>query len=423
MRLLIQNGRVIDPANGVERICDLYVEDGKIAPLPKTPADDTRRIDAAGKVVAPGLIDLHCHLRDPGFTEKEDVFTGTAAAAAGGFTSVCCMPNTKPTISTPEVISDILKRAKQSGKTKVLPIASVSDGLMGGKLSDFTELKNAGAVAFSDDGRPVQNDAMMRAALVSAKANNFTVISHCEMTDLTAGGAINEGAVSAQLGVGGIPNSAEDIMIARDLVLAAETGAPVHIAHVSTAGGIEMIRVAKAHGVRVTCETCPHYFSLTEQAVLEKGANAKMSPPLRTARDRDAVIAGICDGTVDVIATDHAPHTAAEKEAGLQKAPNGIVGFETALSLGITGLVRPGHISLARLIEMMTAAPAALLPGERGSLSEGAAADIVIFDPEESYVLGEQELHSKSKNTPFIGEALWGRVYMTIADGKIIYQR
>lgn len=419
MNYLIRGGRIIDPENGRDQIGDLYLMEGKIA---EKPTEDMQVIEAKGKIVVPGLIDLHSHLRDPGFTHKEDVYSGTAAAAAGGFTAVCCMPNTNPTISSPEVVKELIEKGKESKKARVLPIASISEGMNGEKLSNFTELAESGAVAFSDDGKPVLSDGVMRAALISAKARNFTVISHCESPVLTAGGAINEGKVSAELGLGGIPNSAEDIMIARDLVLAAETGAHIHIAHVSTAGGIDMIRTAKGKGVHVTCETCPHYFVLTEEAVKEHGANAKMSPPLRTERDRLAVLAGIADGTVDLIATDHAPHTAEEKEQGLAKAPNGIVGFETAFSLSLTYLVKSGIIPLSRLIELMSTVPAKQIPGGYGTLSIGAPADVTIIDIDAERLINKDRLHSKSHNMPYDGMKVFGKICSTFVGGNLVYE-
>ena len=368
-------------------------------------------LDGRGLIVAPGFCDPHVHLRDPGQTHKEDIATGTAAAAAGGFTAVACMPNTTPALDTPEEIGYVLRRAEETARARVLPIASISEGLRGERRCDFEALISAGAAAFSDDGRPVTSDAMMKEALLEGARLDRAVISHCEAVTLSKG-VMNEGETQRKLGVTGLPRSAEDLMIARDAVLAAETGCPVHIAHVSTKSGLEIVRTAKAKGVPITCETCPHYFTLNDTAVELHGANAKMSPPLRSEEDRLAVIEAICDGTVDMLSTDHAPHAPEEKGRGLVDAPNGIVGLESAFALGVTYLVRPGHITLARLCELMGAAPRRLLREEKNTLSVGDRADFVLFDPEERFVFDREKLHSKSRNTPFHGMELYGRVLL-----------
>ena len=392
---------------------ELAIRDGRFV---ETGAGEV--LDGHGLFVMPGLCDPHVHLRDPGQTHKENVATGTAAAAAGGFSTVACMPNTTPTISTPEVISYLLAKEAHA---RVLPIASISEGLAGEKRCDFEALRAAGAAAFSDDGRPVTSDAMMKEALLEGARLDRAVISHCEAVTLSKG-VMNEGETQRKLGVRGLPRSAEDLMIARDVVLAAETGCPVHIAHVSTKSGLEIIRTAKAKGVPVTCETCPHYFVLNDTAVEREGTNAKMSPPLRSEEDRLAVIEAICDGTVDMLSTDHAPHAPEEKALGLEKAPNGIVGLESAFALGVTYLVRPGHITLARLVELMSAEPLRLLRQEKNTLSVGDRADFVLFDPEERFVFNRDKLHSKSKNTPYHGMELYGRVKLTVTDGVIQYR-
>ncbi|MBC8535111.1 dihydroorotase [Feifania hominis] len=426
MRLLIENGRVIDPASGTDQVMDLCLENGVIAELgegiARNYADDAeiRRIDATGKIVAPGLVDMHCHLREPGFEHKETIETGTRSAAKGGFTSIACMPNTQPVADNKTVISYILNRAAAHGAVHVYPIGAVTKGLAGRELAPIGELKEAGAVAVSDDGRPVSDSNLMKNAMIYAAGFDMVVSSHCEDLPLAEGGQINEGCVADDLGLRGITPAAEEVMIARDIVLAQTTGLPVHIAHVSTRGGVALLRDAKRRGVPVTAETCPHYFSLTEEAVRGFDTNAKMNPPLRTAADVEAVIEGLCDGTLDAIATDHAPHAAGEKQCEFDKAPNGIVGFETALALGITYLVRPGRLSLMELLRKMTVNPAAILRLDRGRLARGAAADLVIFDENREWVVSAAALASKSKNTPYDRKLLAGAVEYTIVDGRVI---
>jgi len=369
--------------------------------------------------VAPGLVDMHCHLREPGQEYKEDIESGTLAAAKGGFTSVACMPNTAPVLDNAAMIEFVKSKAAAVGHVHVWPIGAVSKGLAGEQLAEIGDMREAGAVAVSDDGRPVANPELMRRALEYADMFDTLVISHCEDLSL-ANGAMNEGAVSTRLGLKGIPNAAEEVQVARDVIIAGELGKRIHIAHVSTAGSVEIIRQAKARGIRVTAETCPHYFTLTEEAVEGYDTNAKMNPPLRTEKDLLAVIAGLADGTIDVIATDHAPHHEDEKNVEFAVALNGIVGFETALGLGITYLVKKDKLTLQELLQKMTCMPAKILGIEKGQLMEGAAADIVIFDMEHPYRVNVSSFASKSKNSPYNGYELYGKVEYTLADGKVV---
>ncbi|MBQ3226282.1 MAG: dihydroorotase [Clostridia bacterium] len=421
MKILIQGGRVIDPKTNTEKKADVYIENGVISAIGENLAvSDAIVIKAEGKVVAPGLLDMHCHLRDPGQEYKEDIESGTKSAAKGGFTSVACMPNTSPVIDNAPLVEYILNKAQKVGKVNVFPIGAVTKGLAGDVLADIGELKFAGAVAISDDGKPVQNANLMRRALEYSSMFDIPVLSHCEEKELLDGGVMNEGYMSTYLGLKGISNAVEDVQIARDIILAETTGTKVHICHVSTKGGVELIRNAKARGVRVTCETCPHYFSLTEAAVEGFNTNAKMNPPLRTQADVDAVIEGLVDGTIDVIATDHAPHHIDEKNLEFDQALNGIVGFETALSLGITYLVKTGKLTLIELLRKMTVNPAAILSLAKGELSENKAADVIVFNPEEEYTVDVKSFATKSKNSPYDGYRLHGKVEYTIVGGELI---
>ncbi len=387
MTLIIKGGRVIDPANGVDGILDIYIEGDKIVPPPKNAKKSNDRlngaevIDATGKIVAPGLIDMHCHLREPGFEYKEDIASGTRAAAAGGFTTICCMPNTNPVNDSRSVTEFIMAQARAAGFCKVLPIGAITKGSMGLELAEMGEMAEAGCVGFSDDGKPVANAEMMRHALEYAKTFGRTIISHCEDPALSAGGVMNEGAVSTRLGLRGIPAAAEEVMVARDISLAKLTGGRVHIAHVSTAGSVELIRRAKADGINVTAETCPHYFTLTDEGVMSYNTYLKVNPPLRTETDRKAIIAGLSDGTIDVIATDHAPHAASEKDVEFDLAPFGISGLETALPLSMA-LANSGLIPMVELLKKLTINPARALGLALPSLSPGSIADIVLIDPE-----------------------------------------
>ncbi len=401
---------------------DLWIRDGRFCAVGQGLSSETAEvIEGRGLVAAPGFLDIHVHFRDPGFTYKEDIASGAKAAAAGGFTTVAVMPNTRPVGDSPETIRYILEQAAKTGIT-VLPVGSITQGQQGKELCDLEALQAAGAVAFSDDGVPVRTAALMRQALLRAKALHAPVLAHCEEPTLAEGGIVHEGAVAAQLGVRGIPGSAEDIGTAREILLAMETGCPVHICHVSTARSVAMIRHAKSIGVPVTAETAPHYFVFTEEVLLTRDADYRMNPPLRTERDREAVIEGLLDGTLDVIATDHAPHAKAEK-ADFLTAPNGVVGLETALAAGITFLVRTGRLTLPQLIAKITDAPARVLGLPTPALAEGNRADLVLFDPEASYRVEPGQLHSKSTNTPFKGMTLFGRVQYTFAGGNLLYEQ
>ncbi len=417
--MLIKNGHIIDPANKVDEKLDILVSEGKISRLGKPgsiPANGAHVIDAAGKLVVPGLIDMHVHLREPGFEYKETISTGTAAAKAGGFTSVCCMPNTNPINDNRSVTEFILSQARFAA-ARVYPIGAITKGSKGEELAEMAELHSAGCRAISDDGKPVANAAIMRRALEYSKIFDMLVISHCEDSALAAKGVMNEGIVSTELGLRGIPRAAEDVMTSRDISLAELSGGRLHIAHVSTAGAVRMIRDAKSRGVKVTAETCPHYFSLTEEAVRGYNTMAKMNPPLRTSDDVVALKEGLKDGTIDVIVTDHAPHAADEKAGEFAYAPFGIVGIETSLVLTLK-LVDEGVLSIAEAIRKLTAQPAAILKIDKGTLSAGSDADITIIDLSEEWVVDSSCFKSKSKNTPFNGWKLKGRAVQTIVGGK-----
>ena len=399
---------------------DLLIQDGVIRSIRAGLSEaGGKTIDADGLTAAPGLVDMHVHLRDPGFTHKETVETGCRAAAAGGVTAMAAMPNTRPVADTPDIIASLLQKAEGTG-IRVFPVGAVTMGQKGRQAVDFDALRAAGAVAFSDDGRPVEKASVLLAAMKAAHRLGAAVISHCEDLSLADGGLVNEG-IAARLSVKGIPGAAEEVMVAREVALSAYYRLPVHIAHISTAGSAALIRDAKRRGVPVTCETCPHYFSLTQDLLLSRDADYRMNPPLRSANDADAIAEALQDGTVDVIATDHAPH-APEEKAGFDTAPNGVVGLETSLAAGITFLVKPGRLTLEQLIRKMSEAPARILGIDAGRLEEGSRADIVLFDPDESFVCDPSRLHSKSKNTAFKGMRLNGRVKYTIASGKLVYQ-
>lgn len=404
-----------------DKKCDILCSDGIIKKMaPSLTADAAATINANGLYAAPGIVDMHVHLRDPGQTHKEDILSGCMAAAAGGVTSIAAMPNTLPVCDSAEIVRYVLNKAKDTG-INVYPIAAITKGQKGLELSDFSTLKSAGAIAFSDDGKPVENAGIMLQAMKSASEVNAPVISHCEDMSL-AGGIVNEGFVSKELGVAGISNAAEAIHAAREAVLALTYGLPVHIAHVSTAETVSIIREAKKHGARITAETCPHYISLDESKTLSRDADYRMNPPLRTKKDVEAVIEGLCDGTIDAIATDHAPHTKSEK-ADFENAPNGVIGLETSLAVCITFLVKPGYMTYSELFKKMSLNPAKILGIDAGELSVGKKADIVIFDPQENFYIDPENLHSKSRNTPFKGMNLFGTVKYTISAGKIIYQK
>jgi dihydroorotase len=425
--LLIQNGRIIDLGQNSDRPGSLLVAGGKIAWVGRDkespPNNDYDVLEAQGLVVCPGFIDLHCHLRQPGFEEKETIASGTLAAARGGFTTVCCMPNTEPPLDNRKTIEFVKATAVSEGTIRVLPIGCVTKGRKGKELTDMGELAKAGVIGFSDDGDPVATPELMRRALEYSLNSNLPIIDHCEDKALSRGGQMNEGRISAELGLKGIPDIAEENIVARDLDLAGTTGGWLHIAHVSTAGSVELIRRAKARGVRVTAEATPHHLTLTEERLKELNTNAKVSPPLRIKRDIEALIGGLKDNTIDIIATDHAPHTAAEKSQPFELAPFGISGFETALA-SLMGLVQREYISLLTLIAKLTAEPAKILGPKYGlgRLAVGSPADVTIFDPNQEWVVEPEEFASKGKNTPLAGERLKGKVVATIYGGKVIYQ-
>lgn len=426
-KMLIANARILDSScePPVDFIGDILIEGDRIikvgSNLAQTKiAQGAQHIDASGLCAAPGFLDIHVHLRDPGFTHKEDIITGCKAAAAGGVTGVCCMPNTKPVTDSEEVLSYILDKAKDAD-ARVYPIASITKGMLGQELNDIAALHACGAVAVSDDGRPVENGGMMLKALKEAYKAGVPVISHCEDLTIIDGGIINEGRISKELGVKGMDRASEDSITAREIVLAESSDTAIHIAHVSTKGSVQLIREAKARGVKVTCETAPHYMMMTDELLLSYNANFRMNPPLREQEDCEAIVEGVLDGTIDAIVTDHAPH-AAEEKANFLKAPNGIVGLETSFAAACTVLVHQCGMSLLDLVKLMSTNPANLLRLPGGTLREGSLADIVLFDPDRSWTVDAEKLHSKSKNTPFDGLELTGRVVRTILGGKTVFE-
>lgn len=420
MELLLKNGYVVDYVNNFEGKADILVNNGKIvkcAPDIDEPAEKV--IDCKGRTVIPGICDMHVHLRDPGQTYKEDIISGCEAAAAGGVTAVACMPNTVPPIDSAETVKYVLDKARDA-KVKVYPIGCITKGLKGEELCDFKELKEAGCVAVSDDGKPVRNARMMARAMVKAHYAGLRVISHCEDPDIIMGGIINSGEVSKELGVKGMHRISEDTQTAREVMMAADLEVPIHIAHVSTAGSMEIVRLGARYGVMVTSETCPHYFTLTDEKLKSRDADYRMNPPLRTPRDLAAIEEGVCDGTIDCIVTDHAPHSPEEK-ADFEKAPNGVVGLETSLAVTLTRLYHTGKVTLKRIVQLMCSNPRLILGVPGGSFGEGSPADITIFDPNEEWTVIPEKLHSKSKNTCFKGMVLKGKVKMTIVDGKVVF--
>jgi dihydroorotase len=420
-KILIKNGRVIDPANKIDAVLDILIENGKIIEIGKelhTPNSAIRIIDASNKIVVPGLIDMHVHLREPGYEYKETIKTGTEAALAGGFTSIACMPNTKPINDNQSVTDFILDKARKEGAVHVYPIGAITKGLKGEELSEIGELKSAGVVAITDDGKPVMNSELMRRGMEYASMFDMPVISHCEDLQLSEGGVMNEGFISTELGLKGIPNASESVMAARDIALSKLTGARLHIAHVSTREAVDLIREAKNRGVKVTCETAPHYFILTEKLVNGYNTNAKMNPPLRSEDDLKAIREGLRDGTIDVIATDHAPHEASEKDVEFDKAPFGIVGLETALPLTLK-LVEDGVLSLTDAISKITINPANILGLNKGTLAVGSDADITIINPEEIWQIDVKKFKSKGKNSPFSGWNVKGTANTVIINGII----
>ena len=422
MSILLKNGTIIDYKNSIFEQYDILIENETIKTIAKDIKESAEQIiDCTGLYIMPGMIDIHCHLREPGFEYKETIETGSKSAVAGGFTTICPMPNTKPTPDSAIILQEFIEKSKKDGVCNILPYASVTKGEKGEELVNFEELKNAGAIAFSDDGIPVTNSRTMREAIIKADSLGTFVASHCEEKSV-ASGAINAGPVADKLGVEGVLPEAEEIMAAREIVISETNNVRAHICHISTRTTKDMIRDAKKRGVKVTCETCPHYFTFTVDEVLNTGTNAKMNPPLREEKDKQAIIEGIKEGTIDCIITDHAPHSAEEKSKGLASAPNGIIGFETALSAEIMNLVDAGHISYTDLVKVTSYNPAKILGIDKGILEEGKDADIVVFNPNEEYIYTKDMIVSKSKNSPFIDKKLKGKVKYTLVNGKIVYK-
>lgn len=421
MKLLIKGGLVVDPVAGNVSKKDILVVEGKIAATGKNISQGGAKIiDAAGRLVAPGLIDMHVHLREPGFEAKETIYTGTRAAARGGFTSVACMPNTNPVIDNAALVTSIINRARSGGLVHVYPVGAITRGSKGEELAEMGDMAEAGAAAFSDDGMPVMNSGLMRKAMQYARMLGVTIISHSEEKSLSAGGCMHEGYISTILGLKGIPACAEEVMVARDILLAEETGCRVHIAHVSTAGSVRLLKEAKARDVRVSAEAAPHHFTLTDEAVMGFDKFTKVNPPLRTGDDVAAVRQGLADGTIDVIATDHAPHTAEEKDVEYERAPFGMVGLETAVGLVWTELVNTGVLTPLQAVTCMTLNPARILGIAKGTLETGADADITIIDPELAGEVDPAMFASKGRNTPFAGRMLKGLPWLTMVGGRIV---
>ena len=423
--ILIRGGRVLDPSRNTDEVADLLLQDGKVEAVGRNlgQPDSADVLDAAGKVVSPGLIDLHVHLREPGQEDLETVATGAMAAAAGGFSAVCAMPNTDPVTDNQAAVGFIVSQAQRAGKARVYPIGAISLGQKGQQLAEFGELVGAGAVAMSDDGKPVVSSHLMRTALEYARTFGIPVADHCEDPTLAAGGAMHEGLVSTRLGLKGVPAAAEEIMVARDILLAELTGGHVHLCHMSTRGSVALIRRAKEQGLRVTAEACPHHFTLTHEACEGYNTNAKMNPPLREPEDREAIRQALRDGTIDVICTDHAPHHYDAKEREFDDAPNGIIGLETALGLAITELVDDGLLDLSTLITRMSTMPARIFKLPGGTLAPGAAADVVVIDPTAKWTVDPEKFYSRSRNTPFAGRQLRGRADVTLVRGQVVFRR
>lgn len=426
MRTIFRKAHVCDPSQGIDRVADVVVDEGKVLAIvdDSTPYDVGRCevIDCSELVLTPGLIDLHVHLREPGYEYKEDVQSGTASAVAGGFSAVCCMPNTDPPLDQPSVIRGLLKRVEEVGVARVYPIAAITKGLQPEGLTEMADLKEAGAVAVTDDAYPLQSAEVLRRGMEYAAQLNLPVLTHCEDKSLTKDACMNEGLTSTIMGLRGMPTVAEEVRVARNCLMSLYTGCRLHILHVSTAGSVQIIRWAKEHGAPVTAETCPHYFALTDEACMGYNTNAKMNPPLRTQADCDAIVAGLLDGTIDAIATDHAPHAAHEKAQEFALAPFGIVGLETAFALSYTELVSTGRMSLSALVEKMSCQPAKILALPGGTLKPGAPADVALFDLKRKWTVGASEFRSKSRNTPFEGWELTGKPVLTMVGGRIVYR-
>jgi len=423
-KLLIKNGRVIDPASGRDEAADVLIKGGLVVRIgPDLHATGAIIFDAAGLIVAPGFIDMHVHLREPGFEHAETIESGSRAAAAGGFTSICAMPNTQPVNDGVAVTRYIVERAQRSAIVNVFPIGAITKDSAGEQLSAIGSMKAAGIVAISDDGKPVMNSRVMRRAMEFARAFDLPVIDHCEDLNLSAGGDMHEGFASVRLGLRGIPASSEDVMVARDLILAAATGARFHVAHISSARSLEMVAQAKARKLPVTCEVTPHHIALTDSAMPPYDSNYKMKPPLRSERDTEALIDGIAAGVVDAIATDHAPHPGSEKMQEFERCPFGIIGLETALAVTLEKLVHTGRISLPRLIALLTSGPAKILGLNRGQLAPGLPGDVTIFDPELTWTYDVNRSLSKSRNSPFHGRTFRGAPVATVVGGKLVWRR
>lgn len=422
MTILIKNGRLINPSENLDKVMDIFVEDGII----KEKAESIEKqadtvIDAAGCYVMPGLIDLHVHFRDPGLTYKEDIETGSKAAAKGGFTTVCCMPNTKPVVDNVETVKYIIEKGEKTGLTNVLPVGAVTKNMAGVEITDVEELKKAGICAISEDGKSVMNSGVYRKAMKNAAKANVPVLAHCEDINLVEGGVINLGDKSSELGVKGISNAVEDVIAMRDIMLAKETGATLHLCHCSTKDSVEMVKRAKEEGIKVTAEVCPHHFSMCSDDITSNDGNFKMNPPLRAREDMEALIKGLQDDIMDVISTDHAPHSAEEKAKDLEHAPFGIVGLETSVALTVTNLVKKGYLTPMQMVAKMSYNPAKVLGIPKGTLDEGKIADITIIDPDKEYTIDVNTFESKGKNTPFDGYKVSGEVEYTILNGKIVY--
>ncbi len=420
--LLVEGGRVIDPSQGMDRITSVLVEDGRIVAYDAIATGDQDVLDASDKIVAPGLIDMHVHLREPGREEDETIATGTAAALAGGFTSIACMPNTEPPLDTQAQVEFVHHQAVRADQCNVFVVACVSKNREGKELAELGQLVQAGAVAFSDDGAPVYDAELMRRALEYCRMFDKPILNHAEVRELTQGGVMHEGLVSLVLGLPGMPSVAEDVMASRDIALAEATGGRIHMMHVSSVGSVDLIRRAKGRGVRVTTEVCPHHFTLTDDSLRSFDSNFKMSPPLRSQKHVNACIAGLADGTIDVICTDHAPHALEKKMRELDQAPFGIVGLETALGLVVTRLIEPGHLDWPQALAKMTINPARILGIDKGTLAIGADADITVIDPDVRWTVDPAKFRSKSRNTPFAGWKLQGRADTVIVGGRIKYQ-
>lgn len=422
MTILIKNGRLINPSENLDKVMDIFVEDGII----KEKAESIEKqadtvIDAAGCYVMPGLIDLHVHFRDPGLTYKEDIETGSKAAAKGGFTTVCCMPNTKPVVDNVETVKYIIEKGEKTGLTNVLPVGAVTKNMAGVEITDVEELKKAGICAISEDGKSVMNSGVYRKAMKNAAKANVPVFAHCEDINLVEGGVINLGDKSSELGVKGISNAVEDVIAMRDIMLAKETGATLHLCHCSTKDSVEMVKRAKEEGIKVTAEVCPHHFSMCSDDITSNDGNFKMNPPLRAREDMKALIKGLQDDIMDVISTDHAPHSAEEKAKDLEHAPFGIVGLETSVALTVTNLVKKGYLTPMQMAAKMSYNPAKVLGIPKGTLDEGKIADITIIDPDKEYTIDVNTFESKGKNTPFDGYKVSGEVEYTILNGKVVY--